>query len=697
MPNIKLPHTKPGHVKATPVKNNVELGYVELPAPLQVSAVGVIPLEATSEKWCWKLETTIYGESTNTEYVTVAKTDTEYRDLIRVDPGSFNPSPYQPETAWWAALRAGLKGATPGERGLPGTNGRNGIDGRNGTNGVDGQRGTQGPQGKPGANVLPTQEAILQEVGDSSSPVAQIIENKIRIFGNAEIPKLVTPVANKAVAEAIGKDSTIVAAAASAVDANPKIAELIASTWKRGALPDNDLDSTTILSGQYHSSNAYHPSNPFPGKFFTVNIRDFKGVGLFRSETVVTVEDRPRSATRSYTTKWGAWEYGVTKTDVDKAILDAQKPDVKKELFKVVPLAFTASQGPFSDLYTDHTERIIRKYAVMPKRFKIHLSNRNPTQNSNGGPVTITNISVSPSTADGTVTKTIAVQGIRELTDGAELVTEWITNPATEGENLALTISWTAPADAKIMQLQGGSWLTTPRVAGHTANTVGWEKKKTSSFHIWIEAEVPANIPVVCGHGDSITIGTASTDPVTDSYLARYAYKQGAIPVILAEHGSSLSGWITSNHRWNQYPGIDLSKIVDVTITFLGQNDLAVAGLTLAELKERYGKIHELIKTNIGGPIYVGAVTPSSKAAEIEAVRKSYNAWLKTLPHNERGYIDFAKAVGTTDDENLNPEYSADGLHPNTAGHHEMSNEVLKTPVTPFTLTPGELQKLSNR
>lgn len=131
-------------------------------------------------------------------------------------------------------------------------------------------------------------------------------------------------------------------------------------------------------------------------------------------------------------------------------------------------------------------------------------------------------------------------------------------------------------------------------------------------------------------------------------------------------------------------------------MTTLGQNDLASAGMDLATLKSRHATFMAALRGIFPQqPVYLGAITPSNKNATLEQLRRDFNVWRAEPAQRERGVLDFATAVGGQADEDLLPEYSADGLHPNTAGQAVMAGVVEAVPVTPFTLSPAKLRALS--
>src|SRR5699024_7933073 len=82
-------------------------------------------------------------------------------------------------------------------------------------------------------------------------------------------------------------------------------------------------------------------------------------------------------------------------------------------------------------------------------------------------------------------------------TDGTEVVSPWVDSPAGDGDYLGITLGWTGGVSQQVMDSGGWTQVTD---AGWDAPTVdGWMRKDVMPFYIWIEAEVPARVPVVAG------------------------------------------------------------------------------------------------------------------------------------------------------------------------------------------------------
>lgn len=366
---------------------------------------------------------------------------------------------------------------------------------------------------------------------------------------------------------------------------------------------------------------------------------------------------------------------------------------------KVVPLTMTAPGTPLTSTTDAGSVRWVRRYAHMPKRVRVHVVNRNPGNALNGSALNLAAIRVGVGDAAGGYTNGVIAQSGGTLAgDGTETVTPWVTVPSlADGGYLSVSVSWWGGGGTATLQHnQGGGWTATTTAAAADATTAGWTRSQTTPLHCWIEAEVPAHVPVMVAQGDSITVGTATDDPVGDSWASVYAYEMGALPVILAMHGSTMTHWTAGAVRWSQYGSFDLGGVGDVVVSTLGQNDLVAAGITAADLATRHSTFVDALRGVFPRqPIYLGEITASNKAASVEVVRREFNTHRATLPKGERGVIPWGAAVATGDDEALRPEYTNDSLHPNTAGQAVMSEVVESVPVTGRVLTSGQVAALS--
>lgn len=366
---------------------------------------------------------------------------------------------------------------------------------------------------------------------------------------------------------------------------------------------------------------------------------------------------------------------------------------------KVVPLTMTAPGTPLSTTTDAGSVRWVRRYAHMPRRVRVHVANRNPGNALNGAQLNIAAIRIGAGDAEGGYTGGVVAQSGGTLAaDGTETVTPWVTVPSlSDGGYLNVTVSWWGGGGTATLQHnQGGGWTAANTAAAGEATTAAWTRSQTTPLHCWVEAEVPAHVPVIVAQGDSITVGTASADPVGDSWASVYAHEMGALPVILAMHGSTMTHWTAGAPRWSQFGTFDLGPIADAIVTTIGQNDLASAGITSADLTARHAMFMDALRGVFPTqPVYLGEITASNKAAAVEVVRREFNTYRATLPKGERGVIPWGAALATSDDEALRPEYTSDNLHPNTAGQAVMSGVVESVPVTGRVLTSGQVAALA--
>lgn len=477
--------------------------------------------------------------------------------------------------------------------------------------------------------------------------------------------------------------------------------------WDRttNLLSTVNLDTVTT-PGAYSVASGSQPGAPVSGVIGTLEV--LKVASAVMQRFVTWGSGNQRVFVRAFSTSLVpyAWVELSGKTAVDSlagrvATLESSTAQVGRTGMKTVPLTMTCPGTPLSTTTDQGSVRWVRRYAVMPQRVRVHVLNRNTGNALAGGALDLSGVRVGVGDANGGYTNgVLAASGGTIPGDGTELVTPWVTVPGLmDGGYINVTVSWWGGAGTATLQHnQGGGWTTTDdaNAAEPDVTTSGaWTRSQTTPLHCWIEAEVPAATPVLCAQGDSITVGTATTDPVGDSWAAVYAYDHGALPVILAMHGSTMTNWTSGAIRWNQYGSFNLKGVVDATVTTLGQNDLAGSGMTLQTLKDRHATFITALREKVAGPVYLGAITPSNKATDLEQMRRDFNTWRATLPYAERGTLDFAAAVDDGADENLDPALTSDGLHPNTAGQSLMADVVLATPVTPYVAPPSKLKALT--
>ena len=358
---------------------------------------------------------------------------------------------------------------------------------------------------------------------------------------------------------------------------------------------------------------------------------------------------------------------------------------------RLVPLAFTLPGGS-STTSGAKSLRIIREYAHFPGRVRVHVSNRHPMSGNAGSDVTLTGSTIGVGAATGEVSKAqVLFSANTVIPAGEEVVSRWVTLSGSDGDGLAISLAWSGDA---VRLFKAGCWTNSDPAAYNNANTTGWAWNSDAPLYIWVEAEMPARVPVVMANGDSISVGSVTDNPVSDAWVAIYARDHNALPVFASWHGSSMPQWAPDTGQWGRlYPGVNVRP--DAIVMALGQNDLN-QNVDLNELKSRYNAVRDVYDSRFPGvPVYVGTVNASNKPAEKEALRRQFNTWLSSLPRGERGALDFASVLDDPTGEFLLPEYTADELHPNTAGQTAMAGVVLQSPVTPLVPTSAQIAVLS--
>lgn len=459
--------------------------------------------------------------------------------------------------------------------------------------------------------------------------------------------------------------------------------------------------------GEYFYAASNTPNSPFPGAWIAVTVkRNGSTSNVFQTAHSSGATPQVASRTWSNSSKaWTDWSYFVLGAKGAEYLTSDSLSGALSEMgsggngTKLVPLAMTQMGTGTPQPTSQGAVRWSRRYAVAPTRVRVHLANYNAGWSPwTGADMQVASVRVGKGTAEGGVEGaiTVATSGTIPGQSG-EYVSRWVDLSLKDGDHVALTVAWTGGdgATTNLQVFQGGGWTIGAASSAASSSVDGWTRTQTTPFFAWLEAEVPAATPVVLGHGTSTVTGTASANPVGDSFVAKYAYSQGSLPVLVTHHGSTMTSWTTDAAKWDQYPGINLKSIVDATITYAGGNDLAVEGITATEMQTRMTDYLKVLQSKVKGPVYVGLLSPSNKPANVEVVRRAVNAWLMGLPSGIRGTFDFPAAIGDAANEDLEPAYSADGLHPNTAGQQRLADLVTACPVTPFTLAPSKLKALA--
>lgn len=213
-------------------------------------------------------------------------------------------------------------------------------------------------------------------------------------------------------------------------------------------------------------------------------------------------------------------------------------------------------------------------------------------------------------------------------------------------------------------------------IANVGGGTINGSASTSMPFEIWIEAEVPASVPVIAVLGDSNSCGVGTSVPIHDSYLSVYCRRIGALPVHYSASGDSWSGWENPNqHKWTRWSHLDP---VDAVLLALGSNDMGSGTLELAEAQRRFLAVAAIAENQISPIMHAATLKPrNTNVGNYEVVRRQFNTWIKTQPGSVRTWHDLNSPV-SADDDTILPQYNYDGTHLNTAGHQRLSDSIVK-------------------
>ena len=378
----------------------------------------------------------------------------------------------------------------------------------------------------------------------------------------------------------------------------------------------------------------------------------------------------------------GGWS-GWTRIDVgaiDLPALGGGGSGASPASFKTVPLALTVGggghAGPTSGIY-----RMPLKFGATITRWRAHFRNNNPRFGTDGPPVSISNVYFGPA-SNGDFSSSSRI-GSTYSTGTTGTVTPWVSTPINAGTEYALSYQFSGTATNRVV---GGGW------SASSVNSTSATLTRVTSLplDVWIEAEVAPEVPVIAAFGDSLSSGVGATLPVHDSWLSQWTRANGALPVHYTASGDTMAGWADSNaYKWQRWQGLTRP---DAVVHNMGSNDV-FNGANLATLQERRAASIEQLGNLVSPVIYTATITPrtSSSGAE-EAVRRSYNTWLKGLPDAARDVFDFVPAI-SGDDERISPGFDADGIHLNTAGYAAVAGAITRPLAS--TALPTALTRLA--
>lgn len=400
------------------------------------------------------------------------------------------------------------------------------------------------------------------------------------------------------------------------------------------------------------------------GKFEQVRYGTF---GIQLHSTLTGTAARIWSTTSN---TWGAWVLPSSGGAGGAAAVNGPSSGNK-----LVPLVLTVGHGGTAYGQTNATVRFPMEWAAPIFRFRVHIRNINPRENTvRTGAVSFPQglyLGTAP-TWDGSATGLTQIVGAFSTPEnGDDWVSDWIEQELPADSKHVLSGAFVA--SDTVMNNAGVCWTSPGQVANSTAGT--WEKKNMAPLDFWIEAETPASVPVVAVVGDSLSSGTTSTMPVFDSTLSQYMRAKGGLPIHYSHVGDT---YVSFNGRggpgsadYKRSRWLHLAR-PDSVLVALGSNDIFGNSAPIDTIKARLLAGLEWIKPDLSETVFLSTIPPRDlETGAKEDVRRAYNAHLKTQTATggvARAVFDLAAAI-SADDETILPEFNGDGIHLNTAGY----------------------------
>lgn len=343
---------------------------------------------------------------------------------------------------------------------------------------------------------------------------------------------------------------------------------------------------------------------------------------------------------------------------------------------KVVGVPLTGSDGGGSNIIgPDYAYRLPLNFGARIHRFRLRLRNYDYRDDATkSGTIALHSVSLGEAVRNsaGELTGALVAGTIQDLAltgtaaDGAEIVTDWAVAPLDPSRTYLLTYRITGGATQVWSTDMAGSWEVTTPTAAHTAGAAVTRQIR-APLSVSLDAEVDESTPVYGAFGDSLTVGSGSTLPVHDSWIAAYARTHGGLYTMWAAHGDTLESWGAVSSKVTRFAGLARP---DVLFVAMGSNDIWT-GADLPTLQTRLRAALATLRAHTTTNIVLCSVWPRDSTADEsrETIRRAYNDWLRTtLPGGASRYVATWPAI-SADDSTLRDEYDSDGTHLTTTGY----------------------------
>lgn len=339
---------------------------------------------------------------------------------------------------------------------------------------------------------------------------------------------------------------------------------------------------------------------------------------------------------------------------VSRGLMDARVPALRTS-------AYHLSMGGTNS--TNSQSSVNQRYFVKPTvrmgRWRIKLANYDVKNSVAGAAFNGVSIYFGPGTLDGSsepsgnfasapqalVTSAFTIPG-----DGSYYVSPWFDAPMEAGQHYVVSVGFSLGVATPIFRGYNTSAIGFGGTAGATHagdQTPNLTRFIFSFLDAIIEYEAsPASVGLFIGdsltecYGGDAALGMQPF--LSWANVAAGTNSQSAI--VNGITGSATGDWTSgTGNKWTRIATSTYAP--NFAVVALGSND-ASASLALASYQANIETIVGILRNTYGiQRIYLATVMPRSLAAGPEAIRQSYNAWIRTAPLSVNGVFDFDAAV----------------------------------------------------
>lgn len=348
---------------------------------------------------------------------------------------------------------------------------------------------------------------------------------------------------------------------------------------------------------------------------------------------------------------------------------------------KLVPYALSAGNASGTDKAASRTFRLPLRLPVAPKRFRVHIQNRNPRSGTKyTGSLSFEGLGihqhsgvVTPANEGNLASGPFPLAGaFTTPANGSEWVSPWTSYEILPNVEYLLTGGYTCAAGQSNFAGVSGGWITDNAADWNVPAPAGVRLTAAAPLFIWLELEVDADTPTVAYFGDSLMCGLSSRLPVFDSPAYAHARMNGHLPVLYADSGATMNIYTDyAAEPWHRF-GVDNFLRTNALVWEMGSNDI-FGGADLPTLKARFETVRRRFAAKVSNTLALLTVLPRHEgSAPEEAVRKEWNEYLMTeLPGRAAVAVDGAAAITAPDGATLDKRFSASptDIHLTAAGY----------------------------